>query len=947
MQMRSLAAPLLASAVLTASLTPTVGPAHAAEDAPPYTVIQRSDDRLIVQLPNRLIIVAQEVRTAPVVSAQVWIKTGSIYEQEHVGAGLSHFLEHLLAGGSTTNRSEAETNAILGRIGAQTNAFTSLDAVAYYINTTAEHAPVAIDLLSDWMINSTIPQEQYERERDVIQREFEFGMGSSGRIFWKLTQIARYQAHPARHPTIGYLDEFLTITRDEIYDFYKRMYVPNNMLFVVAGDIDKQAVVNQIATLWKDQKPGKLPDLKFPIEADIDQPRTVRGHAVIDRPQVRLAWPTVKLTEPGDYALDVLASVLGHGESSRLVRSIRDEQALVNTIDAYHSSMHWGEGFFGVDFEVALPPGADADTAQAAIDRVTAAVLAEIERIRDEGVTEEELARARRQTTVAVVLSAQTAQGMADRLARDIFATGDPDYLTRYTRELEKVTSKDVQAAAARFLQPNRQITVTLLPATKENPPTDVARVDDGIDPTAFRTEPVDLDNARLLERMRQLLRSESHQSKQVVVDEPRQYVLPNGLRLVVGRNTAVPAVAIQLYQAGGLLADEPGREGVAYATAAMQMKGTTTRTAAQIARTIEDLGASLSVEAGANSSYARAVALSEDWKTILDLVADVTLNPSFPESEWTGMQRRLLAAIDRQKDSWHGEVSMRFRQAYYPGHPWAYTPMGNRQVVAGLTADDLREFHRRNLAASQTVIAVFGDVDPDQVHRRVVELFGNMPAFSKGDRFVAPLPATPRPAVVTEHSDKPLAAVMIGFGPGVERAHPDYAAMRVLASVMSSFPSGWLEEQLRGQGPGLVYAVGAFPSTGLVPGHFAILFNTNPATAPEALRRAMSVVHRAKTQLVSDEDLARAKAAVLTEEFFGRQTNADLAANAALELLYGLGRDADARFRRTVDQLDATTLRTIAQTYLRNPIVVVLSRTPVSPETLQPALNPDTTETP
>ncbi len=934
MRCHTLAAPVVAFTLLMTLLMTSM--LRAAADDAPYTVIQRSDDRLIVQLPNRLIIVAQEVRTAPVVSAQVWIKTGSIYEQEHVGAGLSHFLEHLLAGGSTKNRTEQETNAILGRIGAQTNAFTSLDAVAYYINTTAEHTPIAIDLLSDWMINSTIPQEQYERERDVIQREFEFGMGSSGRIFWKLTQMARYEAHPARHPTIGYLDTFLTVTRDEIYDFYKRMYVPNNMLFVVAGDIDKQAVIDQVAKLWKDQKAGDLPDLSFPVEKDLTEPRAIQGRAAIDRPQVRLAWPSVKLTEDGDYALDVLATVLGHGESSRLVRTVRDQQALVNTISAYHSSMHWGEGFFGVDFEVAVPPGADDAKTEKAINDATAAVLAEIKRIRDDGVTNEELARARRQTTVAAVLSAQTAQGMADRLARDIFATGDPDYLTRYTTALEKITAKDVQAAADRFLRANRQITVTLLPATADEGPTDVARPRDEVDPAAFATEAVDLDNSLLLAQLRESLQDASHQARTVTVEEPRRYVLPNGLRLVVGRNTTVPAVAIQLYQSGGLLADEPGREGVAYAAAAMRMKGAAGRSAAQIARTIEDLGASLTTEAGANSSYAQGVALSEDWTTLLDLVADVTLEPTYPQDEWTGMQRRLLAAIDRQKDSWYGELSMRFRKAYYRNHPWSHTPMGDREVVAKLTTDDLKAFHQRHLAASETVIAVFGDVDPEEVHQRVLKRFGDMPAFAEGERFTAPLPATPQPAIISESSNKPLAAVMLGFGPTVERAHPDYPALRVLASVMSSFPAGWLEDQLRGQGPGLVYAVGAVPSTGLVPGHFAILFNTNPATAPEALRRAWLVVDRARNETVSDADLDRAKAAVLTSEFFNRQTNSDRAANAALEILYGLGVDSDARFEQAVQQLDAATLRTIAQTYLRNPITVVLSREPVPTEALE-----------
>ena len=136
-----------------------VGPATrptATNNAQRYTVLQQFPDRLVVELPNRMVVIAQEIHAAPVVSAQVWIKTGSIYEQQHVGAGLSHFLEHLLAGGSTTTRSEEASNKILGSIGAETNAQTGLDSVHYYINATSPFASKAVEQLSDWMQHSLI-----------------------------------------------------------------------------------------------------------------------------------------------------------------------------------------------------------------------------------------------------------------------------------------------------------------------------------------------------------------------------------------------------------------------------------------------------------------------------------------------------------------------------------------------------------------------------------------------------------------------------------------------------------------------------------------------------------------------------------------------------------------------------------------------------------------------
>jgi zinc protease len=457
-----------------------LSPVAAAGQSPKETtLLQQREDRVVAQLPNRLIVIAQRVPTAPVVSTQVWVKTGSIYEQQHVGAGLSHYLEHLLSGGTTTNRTEAQNNQILGQIGASTNAATSLDTVRYYINTTAEHAETAIDLLSDWMQNSKITEREFERERQVILREFSMGQGDPGRIFWKLTQQARYQAHPARHPTIGYLESFKSITRQELIDFYHRMYVPNNMVFVVTGDIDPRQMVEEVADRWSDEPAGELPDLSFPRETGIDSPRTVEGRADIQQPRVRLAWPGTTLGGEHDYALDLLGVILGQGESSRLKQSVRDKQGVVTSIDAYNASFHWGKGFFGVDATVAefdiraastMPPD------QYRIEQVKEAVRQEIEKIRAEGVTQAELDRAQRMMIADVVKSNQGVQSIASRMARDTIAMADPDYLAKYAERIKQVTAGELQTAAEQLLTEDRLITVKLLPATEANPVTDMTR---------------------------------------------------------------------------------------------------------------------------------------------------------------------------------------------------------------------------------------------------------------------------------------------------------------------------------------------------------------------------------------------------------------------------------------------------------------------------------------
>ncbi|MFA7237801.1 MAG: pitrilysin family protein [Phycisphaeraceae bacterium] len=948
--------------------------------APEFTVLNQRSDRLIVELPNRLVVIAQRIPTAPVASVQCWIKTGSIYEAKYNGAGLSHFLEHLLSGGSTTTRTEDQSNAILGDIGAQTNAATSLDNVHYYINTSSEHAATAIDLLSDWMRNAKITQAEFDREREVIQHEFEMGDGEPNRIFWKLTQQARYQAHPARHPTIGYLDEFLKITRDQIHDFYKTMYVPNNMVFVVTGDIDPRKVVEQVANLWKDSPAKPLPAISLPVEPSLDHPTQAAGQADVKLPKLRLAWPGTRMGEEHDYALDLLAQVLGQGELSRLVRTVRNDQRLVTSIDAYNLSFIWGKGFFAVDatpapgsIETPAPskpgqsesssaapgiptPGsnnpAPGSIASDKLEAVKQAILAQVHRITAEGVTADELARAKSKTLAAIVMDSQTAEQTASRLAGDFIGSGDPDYLDHYARAIEKISAADVQRAAAAILRDSDLLTLTLLPQTAK--PQAMKRVADAAPADSFPQEKVDLDNTRLIAHFKSL-QGKTGSVEAPVLSPVTMVKLDNGLRVLIQRDTRLPVVAMQWYQLGGLLADAPGHEGVANASAAMLIKGAGSRSADDIARTLESIGASLSANCGYNTTYVTADCLSQHWPVVLELMADVIEKPAFPADQWAMMKPRIEAAIRTANDRWSTELFSHFHETWFGDHPWSQMPIGRLNVVEKLTPDDLRDFHQQHLSASDSVLAVFGDIDPRKVEDEVRRLFSQLPEKA-GKPFVRLQPpslpgAGTVPGVgmrVTQFTTaKPLCAVAIGYGPGVRRDDPDYAPMLVLTRIVSNFPSGWIHLALRGDGPGLVYAAWASNRVGIIPGYWSIGFNTTADSAVEAVNRSLAVVQRLKAQPVDQTTLTRAVNATLVGESFSQQSDAQRAAGAALDELYGVGyANAD----HLPDQIRATSaqqLHALANQYLAGqPLITILTNQPVNyPPTIAPAPAPAATQ--
>src|SRR5437660_11979544 len=201
-------------------------------------------------LPNGLTIIVQEDRSAPVASVQAWCATGSIYEDQHLGAGLSHILEHMLFKGTKT-RSTNEIAQKIQDVGGYINAYTSFDRTVFWIDVPKDGEATALDILADAMINSTLPPEEYQKEQEVIRREFAMGMDDPDRMAGLLLFATAYQRHPYRFPVIGEIEVYNQLTQEQVMQYYKTRYVPNNLTFIVAGDVDAEKVRQNIAGLFK------------------------------------------------------------------------------------------------------------------------------------------------------------------------------------------------------------------------------------------------------------------------------------------------------------------------------------------------------------------------------------------------------------------------------------------------------------------------------------------------------------------------------------------------------------------------------------------------------------------------------------------------------------------------------------------------------------------------
>src|SRR5881396_3669939 len=233
MRFHSVACRLFATAMLTTNVS--MATTETAHPSPVRKTI----------LDNGLTVLVREDHSAPIVTAQAWCRAGSVTEGKWTGAGLSHVLEHMLFKGTTT-RGVAAIAQEVERKGGYINAYTSFEQTVFYINLPAENWQTAVDILADAMMNATIPEAELLKEKQVILREMAMRLDDPGRRSSSMLWSTAYIEHPYRLPVIGYREIYDRVSRDDVVTYYKKMYVPNNLVFVVVGDVNAADVESRL-----------------------------------------------------------------------------------------------------------------------------------------------------------------------------------------------------------------------------------------------------------------------------------------------------------------------------------------------------------------------------------------------------------------------------------------------------------------------------------------------------------------------------------------------------------------------------------------------------------------------------------------------------------------------------------------------------------------------------
>ncbi len=818
------------------------------------------------QLDNGMTVLVREDHSSAISSVQLWVKTGSIHEGEYLGAGLSHFLEHMLFKGTEKRKGKAIGREVQS-LGGHINAYTTFDRTVYYIDLPSEHTRQAMDILSDVGFKSRLPADQVEREREVILREIDMGMDDPDRQLGRALFETAFTRHPYRYPVIGYRDVFETVGREDLSAYYQSRYVPNNMALAVVGDVEVERIVDWAEELFGGVKRKRLGEIYIPDEPAILAARrqTLTGDVNLTRVGLALRIPGIH--SPDAPALDLLAAILGAGESSILWERLREDEKLVYQVGA----SSWNPGSAGLLLVSMLT---DEDKAERAVEAFWQAV----EELKGDGVPEERLAKARRQAIVAEVNSRKTMNGQASRLGAAEVVIGDLEYPRQYLERIRCVSGPMLRELIDAYLLPSGCAEVMLKPKSKVH-------------------------------------RTKGAGKGRTALPEFEEVTLDNGARLLFQETAAFPKVHFRVIFRGGPVWENPGKRGITTLFSTLMTRDTKKRTNREISRAIEAVGGAFNGFAGNNTFGFGLESLPQDVGLSLDLMSQalfhLTIQPDTLELE----REALLAQIRATDDDMVDFGVRKLRHYFFGRNPFAVYPYGKLEDVAEINRDDLQSFAAKLMVAGNCVVAVSGAFERSGLEEKLSGILAGMERGNlKEDGRVYHLPAaTGRKEL---NLDRQQAVIFQAFpGPGINRDE-DMTLASVLEETLSGMSSR-LFERVRDD-LGLAYYLGSSRVTGMDTGMLFLYGGTHPSAAELVLQEMAEEIERLGAGKVGRKELERTKVCLKAQRRMSLQTIGARAMQAALNATYKMPINDWMNFDKKVDAVSAASLTDFVKNYLR-----------------------------
>lgn len=735
-------------------------------------------------LPNGLQVILHVDKKLPIVHVNQWFHVGSA--NERMGrSGFAHLFEHMMFQGSKNASKDyftyveaAGANLLEGGV----NGTTNQDRTNYFATVPSGNLENLLWVEADRL--ATLPdgltKEKLDNQRDVVKNERRQGLENQpyGRWFKVMNENLFPLGHPYHTDVIGLHEDLTAASMDDVKDFFRQYYTPNNMSLVVAGDFDPAQAKTLIEKYFGTIPPGPALDRPAKSMMALNGAKVVEVNDRVPQERTYFGWTSPAYFDAGDAELELVSNILTDGLSARLNKALLYDKQLASDVVSFQNGQPLGGTFM---MWATARPGVSLDQVEQIID-------SEIARLAKDGPTADELSRAKTKWEFGFISGLEKIGGFggkSDLLNQYNTFLGDPGKFEEDLKRHNNATAESVKAAVAKYLNNKNRVLVRFRPE-KSGQPSNVA-VDRAKEPALGG-------------------------DKAFTAPSVKSTKLENGLEVFVVEKPEIPKVAVSLVTKAGSVADPNAKAGLASMTNRVMRRGTKTRNAIQIDETLGNLGTGIGGGAGKEAASLNLEVLKRNLNDSLAVMSDVALNPSFPADEFDRTKKQVLDGLAQAANNPNAVANrVAFMVAFGAEHPYGRPSGGLPKTIEAITREDLQQFYQANWKPASSALVFVGDISLAEATDLAKKNFGS---WSGGAAQAVTVPAAKpmgggKVYLVNKQGAAQTIIAQILNAP--ERKSSDYYALSLANAVYGGGFGTRLNLNLR-EDKGYSYGVFAFP---------------------------------------------------------------------------------------------------------------------------------------
>ena len=874
-------------------------------------------------LPNGLKVMLSRQSRLPIVAVNLWYHVGPANEAAG-RTGFAHLFEHMMFQCSKHVPCDSHLKLLEAAGASDLNGTTDYDRTNYFETVPSNQLELALWLESDRMgyLLDKVDQAALANQQDVVRNERRQSVENQpyGLADEALVQLLYPKGHPYYGNVIGSHADIQAAKLEDVQNFFKQYYAPNNAGLAIVGDFDpaqiKQLVQKYFGTLKRG--PAVPPINAQTPKITAERRKTVPSRVELQR--VYMGWLTSPAFKPGDADAEMAAQILGGGRSSRLYKKLVYEKQIAQNVQAFQQSLLLGSQF---QISATARPGHTAEELEKAIDEELAA-------FRTRPPDASEIERARNTIETGIIEGLQRLGGfggIADRLNTYNHYLNTPDYLQKDIQRYEAVTAATLQAFARDQLASNARAIVYAVPGEPQ--------IDPGPASSAPATGAAQGAQSINVDEPWRNQMPKAGPAKSLQLATPQTATLPNGLTLVLSERRGMPVVAGNLVFRTGSDANPVEKPGLASFVAAMLDEGTATRNSLQIADEVARLGASLGTNSTMDAMGVTGSSLTKNFPALLDIVADVALHPAFPQAEIERQRASRLAQLVQQREN-PGQLAAQVTAAalYGPRHPYGYTEIGTEPAVKAMSRDDMLAFWKQNFVPNNAALIVAGDMSMSELRALAEKAFGDWARGTPARPALGTPTTTQAKVIIVDKPGAPQTQLRVATI-GAARSSPDFRPMQVMNLALGGLFASRINMNLREE-HGYTYGANSQFSFRKSAGPFQVASGVRTDVTAPAVSEIFKEIRGMADKAMGDEELTTAKNALVNSLSGAFETNGNAVGNFSNIFIYDLPIDYYSHYAEQVNAVTPEQALAMAKKYLASDRLVVIAvgdRSKIEPE--------------